>query len=59
MAKTEKKLQDMKDKVEELNKELKELSDEELDQVAGGLSTPGNCPMRCSRFKLTNLCYCD
>lgn len=40
MAKTEKELQEMKEKLEELNTELKELSEEELEQVAGGLLIP-------------------
>ena len=35
--KTQNELQDLKAKVEELEKELKELSDEELKQVCGGL----------------------
>ena len=36
MAKTEKELQELKEKVEEVNKELRELTDEELEQVADG-----------------------
>lgn len=36
MAKPEREHGELKEKVEELKKELKELSDEELEQVAGG-----------------------
>ena len=36
MAKTEKELQELKEKVEDLGKELNELSEEELQLVAGG-----------------------
>ena len=39
MAKTEKELQELKARFEELNKELKELTDEEFQQVAGGYHT--------------------
>ena len=42
MAKTEKELQELKVKVEELNKELRELSEEELDKVAGGVGRLGS-----------------
>ena len=34
--KTEKELQELKEKVEALNEELKQLTDEELEQVSGG-----------------------
>ena len=34
--KTEKELQELKEKVEEINEELKNLTEEELEQVAGG-----------------------
>ena len=34
--KDEKELQELKEKVETLSEELKELTDEELEQVAGG-----------------------
>ena len=37
MAKTEKELQELKAKWEEINRELGELSEEELRQVAGGV----------------------
>ena len=40
MAKTEEELQELKEKVEELSKELKTLSEEELQKVAGGLLIP-------------------
>ena len=36
MAKTEKELKELKKKVEELNTELKELTEEELSSVSGG-----------------------
>jgi bacteriocin-type signal sequence len=36
MAKTNEELQELKEKVENLDKELKELSDDELEQVSGG-----------------------
>ena len=38
--KTEKELQELKEKVESLNEELAQLADEELEQVTGGLNTP-------------------
>ena len=34
--KTETELQELKEKVEEINEELKNLTEEELEQVAGG-----------------------
>ena len=34
--KTEKELQELKEKAEDTNKEPKQLTDEELEQVAGG-----------------------
>lgn len=37
MAETEKELQEQKEKAEEVNAEQKELTEEELEQVAGGL----------------------
>jgi hypothetical protein len=40
MAKTEKELQELKEKVEALNKELEDLSEEEMEQVAGGSAPP-------------------
>lgn len=40
MAKTNEELQELKEKAEEANAEMKELSDEELDQVSGGLLIP-------------------
>lgn len=40
MAKTEKELDELKKKVEDLNTELKELSDDELSLVAGGIVDP-------------------
>lgn len=40
MAKTEKELKELKEKVEELNSELKELTEEELSRVSGGLLIP-------------------
>ena len=36
MAKTERELSELKEMVEELKKELKELSEDELEQVSGG-----------------------
>ena len=42
MAKTEKELQELKEKFEELNKEFKELSDEEIEQVSGGVFQADN-----------------
>ena len=38
--KTEKELQELKEKFETLNKELEQLTDEEIEQIAGGLNTP-------------------
>ncbi len=38
MARTESELKKLKEEVEELNKKLSELSDEELNVVAGGVS---------------------
>ena len=34
--KTEKELQELKEKVEALNEELKQLTDDELEQISGG-----------------------
>lgn len=42
MAKTEKELQELKKKVEVLDKELRELSKEEFQSVTGGLIYAGN-----------------
>ena len=42
MAKTEKELQELKEKFEALSKELESLSEEEMQQVAGGLIYAGN-----------------
>lgn len=36
MAKTEEELKELKEKLEDINKELKELTEKELEQVAGG-----------------------
>ena len=36
IMKNEKELQELKEKVEALNEELKQLSDDELEQIAGG-----------------------
>lgn len=41
MAKTEKELMELKEKVVELRKELSELSSEELAKVCGGLAESG------------------
>ncbi len=40
MAKTEKELDDLKQEVEALKNKLSELSEEELEEVAGGLRGP-------------------
>lgn len=37
MSKTEKELRELKEKLEELNQELKGLSEEELELVSGGI----------------------
>ena len=42
MAKTEQEIQELKEKVEALDKELRELSEEEFRQVTGGLIYAGN-----------------
>ena len=57
MKKHEKDLQEQKKKVEDFSKELKEFSDEELDQVAGGILTI-SCSMNCIYDKLHNKCDC-
>ena len=57
MKKHEKELQEQKKKVEDFSKELKEFSDEELDEVAGGFA-PVTCPVTCTFDRLRNKCYC-
>lgn len=57
MAKTENKSQETKEQIEELNKELQNLSDEKLDEVAGGYSVRG-CPDKCSFNVLIGRCVC-
>lgn len=44
MAKTEKELKEIREKVEELNSELSALSEEELEAVTGGLLIPAKGP---------------
>ena len=36
IMKTEKELQELKEKVEEINEELRQFADDELEQVSGG-----------------------
>lgn len=42
MAKTQEELKQLKDEYEKLVEKLKELSDEELEQIAGGMRTGGD-----------------
>ena len=42
MAKTEREIQELREKAEVLDKELRELSEEEFRQVTGGLIYAGN-----------------
>ena len=55
----EKELQELKGKVEEFGKELKYLSDEELDQVAGGRQPAHSCVGSCEYERLSNKCKCQ
>lgn len=60
VAKKEKERQEQKKKVEDFGKELKEFSDEQLDQVAGGsLSSTYLCAMANCTYDLLTGCVCD
>ena len=58
MKKHEKDLQEQKKKVEDFSKELKEFSDEELDQVAGGITVGVTCPDGCLFNSILHRCIC-
>lgn len=49
MPKTEDELKALKGRMEALEKELAELSEDELDYIAGGLTGPGTCGYLCRK----------
>ena len=57
MAKTEKELRELKAKTGDFSKELRELTDEELDQVAGGIQHQ-KCDNGCLFNPLKIGCVC-
>ena len=54
----ENQLQGVNSAAKDLGAELRELSDEELDKVAGGKPDHNACPLNCSFSILKNRCIC-